>query len=1155
MASDSDSEDEYKYKTDVEHVLDCAGMYVGSIEKMDLDCYIVNGRTKKMYKADLSICQALMKIFDEILVNAYDRTVLDIEPPTTEIIIEIDEDTSSIKIQNNGKSIDIRKHKKFKDIYIPQFIFTKLRTSTNYDKKKEGKKHYTGGRYGVGASITNIFSKKFMVKICNEEYQKKYVQVYSNNLKTINEPKITDYDEEGSYTQIRFIPDLRRFGMKKLDKDIIKLMYRRCYDLCMCANNNLSTNKVNVHLNGKLLKYNKFENYFKMYIDNDYFVVQTSNKFWKLGICLTEKNDIIAFVNGISCNKGTHVSYITNQIVEGVTKRFKKEKEFKNVNIKKQYILGNLFICINQIVNDPEFDSQSKTKQITNQNKFEKYKIPPGMITKLLDFGLYDIIRSKISAAENKQLFKALNTNKHNIKSIPNLIDANWAGKKGKSQHTTLIVAEGKSAITLAKAGISAVEKPYKGNDIYGTFPLKGKLLDVRNASNDQIANNKEIQNILKIVGIKPGTKYTKENIKTKLRYNSILIFTDADVDGLHISSLFINFISFVCPELLEIDGFLQDFRTPVIKIKKKGKGTKKKCKIFLCIKEYEEWLETADLSLWHKPKYYKGLGTSTPAEGKEYFSNIDDYKRSFKFDDKTNDMINLAFSKSAGKINTDRRKKWLLGIDNNYYPDYSIKELPISRFIDKELITFSQYDNIRSIPNVLDGLKPSQRKILYTAKKMKLNNEIKVAQFSGYISASTAYHHGEASLQNAIIGMAQDFIGANNINLLEPRGQFGSRDEGGKDHASARYIFTMLNPLTNVIFNPLDDPLLDYLKDDNDPIEPRFYIPIVPTILINGCEGIGTGWSTGIPLYNPHDIVKNIMLKLDDKKMMQMKPWYRGFKGEVWKKDNYFVSVGNYKLNTSKRILEIVELPVGSWTSKYKHFIDTLIEPVKKKDIKSNKNYCVKSYKMYNDDVTVRFVIELAKSFKLSNKNINETICNTFKLTSKISISNMHAWDSNNKIKKYKSPLQIINEFYDVRLVYYDKRKQYYLNSIKNDITKLTEKIRFIIMAIKDKINKSTLREFNIDNEIDEIEPFDLRFKKKKVIHEELQKRNFELMNDSYDYLLNMRIHSFTTDKIIELLKQRDDKNTDYNILYNKTNKDLWKEDLESFLEILGKN
>ena len=222
----------------------------------------------------------------------------------------------------------------------------------------------------------------------------------------------------------------------------------------------------------------------------------------------------------------------------------------------------------------------------------------------------------------------------------------------------------------------------------------------------------------------------------------------------------------------------------------------------------------------------------------REYFSALDKHLKKFHaLQGNDTQLIDLAFSKKKA----DDRKEWLKLYEPGTVLDPKLTEIPISDFINKELILFSLADNIRSIPSVLDGLKPGQRKVMYACFKRNLKSEIKVAQLGGYVSEHTGYHHGEQSLYQTIVGLAQDFVGSNNIYLLKPNGAFGTRATGGKDSAAPRYIFTELNKITRKIFNPLDDPLLTYIQDDEQTVEPEWYLPVIPMILVNGAEGIGT--------------------------------------------------------------------------------------------------------------------------------------------------------------------------------------------------------------------------------------------------------------------------------------------------------------------------
>jgi DNA topoisomerase-2 len=369
----------------------------------------------------------------------------------------------------------------------------------------------------------------------------------------------------------------------------------------------------------------------------------------------------------------------------------------------------------------------------------------------------------------------------------------------------------------------------------------------------------------------------------------------------------------------LKIDTFVSSIVTPIVKV---TKGPT--IKAFYNQHDFTAWKEAIDHSKW-QIKYYKGLGTSTAKEAKEYFSNLAKQTVVYSFTDQTDNDLIKAFKKGF----EDDRKEWIkASTGKNYSLDHTVLKQSISQFVNSELINFSIADLERSIPNMMDGFKPSQRKVLYGCLKKGLFNDMKVAQLSGYISEHTSYHHGEVSLQGTIINMAQDFVGSNNINLLFPSGQFGTRITGGKDSASPRYIFTRLQPIVKTLFNNDDNVLLDYLDDDGMSIEPKYYIPIIPMILVNGSEGIGTGYSTNIPCYNPNDIIANLKRLIDnpDAELRPMFPWYRGFTGTIHlESESKYLTTGVWKRVANS--IEISELPIGKWTQSYKEFLETMVE------------------------------------------------------------------------------------------------------------------------------------------------------------------------------------------------------------------------------------
>ena len=242
--------------------------------------------------------------------------------------------------------------------------------------------------------------------------------------------------------------------------------------------------------------------------------------------------------------------------------------------------------------------------------------------------------------------------------------------------------------------------------------------------------------------------------------------------------------------------------------------------------------------------------------------------KEKYDYNNKCLNAITLAFEKERA----DDRKDWLRKYNRNHILDIKANQVPIHDFINKELIHFSHEDTERSIPSMIDGMKPSQRKVYYTALTIPKGNlkaknarlpELKVAQLAARASEITAYHHGEVSLQNTIVNMAQDYLGSNNINLLYPSGQFGTRLMNGDDSASCRYIFTRLEKISRKIFREEDNPVLTEKYDDGVKKEPLNYVPIIPICLVNGCKGIGTGFSTDLPCYDPDDIIQRLERKI----------------------------------------------------------------------------------------------------------------------------------------------------------------------------------------------------------------------------------------------------------------------------------------------------
>ena len=671
MSNTINNEEIYTKKTQLEHILLRPDTYVGSTENNKIILWIY-GNDNKLIKKEINSVDALFKIYDEVLVNASDNSQND---KTMEYIkVYINEELNEIQVLNDGIGIPITYHSKEK-CYIPELIFGHFLTGSNFD---DTKKRTTGGRNGFGSKLTNAFSKEFEVYIEDSVNNKTFRQIYKNNMSEKSEAEIKDKKIKKGLVQIRFIPDFKYFKLDAFTNDIINLFKKRVYDIAATTHN-----KIKVYLNDELIKENNFKLHISLYYpNNEQIIYEKINDCWEIGIVYMPDNNFehISFVNSINTYQGgTHVKYISDNIVKKLELIFKKK--YKDTKFKPNMFKDNLVLFINCLIDKPQFSSQSKEQLISKTSKFgSECEISDKIIKKLVNFGILDQVFNYIKLKKELNIKKKTDGKKlSNIKGIPKLEDANWAGTK-KSTECYLIVTEGDSAKALAMSGRSVV-----GNDKFGVFPLKGKLLNIREATTKQQLENEEIKNLKKIIGLQKGKEYTEKNI-SDLRYRYILIFTDQDNDGFHIKGLVMNWLHYEWPSLLKLN-FVKSLATPIIRAKKS-----KIIKDFYNEPEYIKWRENVNTKLWHI-KYYKGLGTSNSTEAKEYFTDLYLKLINYKWDnDNDNDEnltdknIKLAFE----KLQADNKKKFLENKNFNKKIDYKNKNINISEFINKELKLFS---------------------------------------------------------------------------------------------------------------------------------------------------------------------------------------------------------------------------------------------------------------------------------------------------------------------------------------------------------------------------------------------------------------------------------------------------------------------------------
>ena len=1106
----------YVKKDQLSHVLLRPEMYIGAVSLRLSEEYIAIQNKDLSYeiiKKDIKTSPAILRIFIEILSNAIDNYQRSVENkiPCSYIKVYIDKETGETKVVNDGDFIPIKIDETEK-MYNHTLIFGNLLSGSNFDDEQD---RYVSGRNGIGATACNIFSKKFTIHALDPDNKKTFEQTWTNNMRDIAEPIIGKAKTSKAYTSISYFPDFEKFGLKGYTDDIISQYMKYIIDTSILT-------KVKVYFNDNLIPVNNLTLYSKLFDCHTDETISFKGSNSECVLTPSKEFEMVTFVNGIFTKLGgTHLDAWSDAIFRPLLEKInKKGKPQLNIKDIKQYF--RIFV-IATVVN-PHFESQSKYK--LESPKIEA-SVKTADIAKIMKWSVVSDIQDIIRSKEMIVLKKSEKKKKGYVK-IEGLDNANYAGTKN-SHLCSLILCEGLSAKTYAVAGIEKGVYGYTGRNYNGILALGGKLLNCRNSNPSIIAKNKVITDLVQALGLQHGVDYTIEDNYKNLQYGRVILLTDADCDGIHISGLIMNFLHALFPSVLKRkEPFLVSMQTPIVRVFNKGGDI-----LFYDENRFKDYVKKQNKTV--KSKYYKGLGTTKIEDVPDTFGEkMVEYVK----DDKLDESINKVFHKDFA----DERKKWLENYNPN--PEFSLDdggkmiEMKMSNFVNNEVIKFSHEDCKRSIPSLFDGLKQSQRKLIFSVKKRNLlysKPSLKVAQLGGYVAEHTNYHHGEQNLYQTIVKMAQEFPGSNNIPLFYRDGQFGSRNDGGSDAASPRYIFTKMESLTPLIFREEDDVLLNYIDDDGDLVEPEFYIPIIPMILVNGCTAIGTGWSSSIPCYNPKDLIECIKIWMEyDGKVItndekgnitsslfpELLPWYRGFTGKIETKDNKIITYGN--ITKEKNKVNITELPIGMWTNKFKEFCEDLI--VEKKIKSMNNNSTVKK---------VNFTLTETEDGLSCNLN-------NLKLHSYLYTTNMVVFNEKYQLKKYNID-QIINDFCYMRYEFYKKRKQYIIKQLEKDLRFLGNKERFITEIINKKLNI-----MNVDE---------------NILIKELEKRGYDKENvkvddegeesgGGYNYLLRLPVRTLTSNQVKKI--QNDilslEKKLDY--ITKISEKKMWVNDLNEFEE-----
>ena len=1164
--------------SDIEHLKMRKEVYLGEVQNITKDSYIYNQNEQKLYYKTLSFNTGLLKLFDEIFSNAidnYQRTKdLNKRDRTTEVKVSLYSD--HISVLNNGQSIPIKKQKiaSGEEIYIPQMIFTMLRSGSNFN---DSDKRTWGGMNGMGCKIVSFLSSKFEIELLsNKTY---YYQLVEDSTTKIHEPIIrqikstkdlnkiasSEHDNLNDYTKITYYPIFPEFKTEETQftddfKDIAKI---RVFDVCYLP--------IDLYINDVQLPKLSWDEFVQAHaqglctirakspiqICTDEIVTFTTDT-WKCSVStlnqeLKVKIPPTSYVNYIvTQDGGTHVNYIVDQLTTYLKSKNSSLKDIKSIKDK-------LFLCISTVLPNPRFESQAKCRLTTSPKEFADACILSKKT--LSDFvsktPIVSILEGKAVASKNRQ------TKGIAIASIPKAKDATFAGTSRKAE-TRLILTEGDSALTTAVHGVEHIKN---GVDYFGMFPLRGKSLNVRANSQARYLDNAELTNIKVLLGLEDGKQYTSVS---QLRYGGVILMTDADTDGAHIKSLIMNFFDVKFPSLLKIPGFIREFITPMIKVTMKNtsqlwkqnsrtlkdkayKGSSKDTFVYPLYNRIEfskfenEFMQNVSKG-GYEIDYIKGLATIEKYDTEQYFDNFSNSEIKVDFDPDSKQNLDLAFSKKR----EDDRKEWIGSItEDTHLERVPGKMISCSDFINTDLCLYSFDNCVRSIPSLVDGLKPTQRKILCAMFKMgqKAYGKIKVTELGGLVTKSMKYEHGDMSMNETIIGMAQDYSGSNNINLLVPIGQFGTRRQNGEDHGSPRYVHTSLNTLTRLIFPEEDDVVYDYKPEEGEIVEPIYYIPIIPMVLVNGAKGIGTGWSTEIPGFNPIILTQLIMELIEGVRgeitAQDLPAYWNGFtgkiiyeiphnmkckhkdfvrrcsKGEKGKLPRWcYEGVYNIDTNDGTVRLEVEDAsPTSSVEDIYEKINKMIIEP---------------ESKVLNFKPSMFSIPKFIAEFDAERIDENDVV-KMLDLNGSIPATNMVLFNGNGQIRKYNEISEIIAGWYDIRYNCYDKRIKYIIGVIEKELITISNKYRFV-------------KEIALDKTLD------VNNKKKAVLEKELEDKKYDKIDESYSYLLSMPIHSLTMEKLEELKKEEENTKNRLEYYRSITVEELWENELKKLLEALEK-
>lgn len=1164
---------QYEWLTPREHALRRPDTYAGGTTPVEMAglSFSFNSYGRLTCEATRAVVSpALFKVVDEPIQNAMDNRSRD---PSQKHVRVTFSDTGHFSVSNDGRTIPICLWEQT-DRFLPEILFSELMSGENFDDRKE--RLDVGGRNGLGIKITALLSTRFEVECVNLDEsvlferacdvsaralkqratkagaqdpapfagapcrdgvrilgadasgrldgsarfllggvaygnlgKLRYVQRFEHNLSTVHPPVITRATSKDrvSSTTVRFAVDLARLGMAApLSPTVMSMLRSRAYDVAAC-NDKLAVfvDEARVPLRGVKDYIDTFPA--QQWIGRD--VARDDASAASLEVCVSLASAAgpvsIGFVNGIRCSQGTHMDLVHGRLRDALNEAVAKQLKGNGAALKltAAHVREHLNVVVAARVANPSFTTQTKERLESRGDALPPYVCSAAMCKALDRAGLVGQLAKLAMDREDKAVARALKTDKHRANAIPKYERALKVGGS-KKQPCYLYVTEGDSAKGLAVAGFSVVGREYNG-----VFPLRGKLVNVNGMTVKKALEHKEIKHLTSILGLDPTIAYTAETVAS-LPYRHLVIFTDQDNDGSHIMGLLLNWLLQFYPTLLLAHPtFVKRFATPIIRARVGGES-----RSFFTQAEYRAWIGDRKPS---SVKYFKGLGTSTSEDAKRYFRDLDKHIITVRFDGAAcRDRVDMWFHKQRAA----ERKTALAAVDADAYVDYEAAETTMQEFCEKDLVGFGVAANERSLCSAVDGLKPSQRKALFAALSRK-SGEVKVAQLAAGAAELTAYHHGEQSMVQTIVHMAQPWIGANNVALLAPNGMFGSRHLPREEHSAPRYIFTEKQPIARFLFPAADDPVLEMAQDDGKTIEPRLYAPVVAMLLVNGSKGIGSGWRNECPAFAMADIIANTRRLVDDSSaaLAPMVPAFLGFKGTVRAAGaDEYVFTGLHDVDAGGRTIHIRELPPRVWTGPY-------VEALREKLVGDGPD----KYVLDIDDVSTIDDVHLILRVRAGVDAAAHDLVADLDLSRKISLSDLNFWDEHGRLRAFDGIDDVMRTHARHRRAMYAKRRAHEIRTLEHEAALARNRARYVREVHAGQIPTKGCTEAELCTLLRERDFYD---------------------HENFDYVRRMGVFALTTDRAAQLEAAAVALAADLDRAKKSTPEDLWKKDLDALAD-----